>query len=129
MKRAATTVARTGLQHTAVQARLATYEKNKKYFDGVMLVATLDSRTCIGKNQIVNLYNGKTKKIQDIAYGDEVISHLGKKRKVLAAEKTGKKEVIRVVFSDGREIIATPDHKIWTGDQWKTLEELIQTTA
>ena len=91
---------------------------------GYVWVSILDSRSCIAKNQLVDMADGTKKAIQDIVEGDEIISHLGNNRKVLFSEKTGTKKVIKVTFEDGREIIATPDHLIWTGKEWMRLDSL-----
>jgi hypothetical protein len=107
------------------QAQEATYRQVEKVIDGYYeFVATLDNRTCIAKGQKVKLSNGTLKNIEDVQEGDEVLTHKGNKAKVKASEKTGYKKVIRVTFSDGSVLVATPDHKVWDGRKWVRLDEL-----
>ena len=50
--------------------------------------------------------------VEDIRVGDVVVSGLGNPCRVIAAQPTGIKELVRVVFASGRELLMSPDHPL-----------------
>jgi hypothetical protein len=58
--------------------------------------------------------------IETVRAGDLVWTRRGL-RPVLWSGHTGERATRRVVLSNGRDLIGTADHKIWTGDGWKSL--------
>jgi len=63
------------------------------------------------------------KNLEDIKVGDMVQTRKGF-NKVTHAVGRGLEDVYRVDFGYGRSIIATPDHRIFTQDGWKRVDEL-----
>jgi len=63
------------------------------------------------------------KALRDIVVGDRVLTRQGYKA-VTSTSAQGAKEVYGLDFGYGRSIIATGDHRIYTGDGWKTAEQL-----
>jgi len=78
--------------------------------------------TCLVGETMVQTSEG-LKRIDQIKEGDLVLTRSGF-RHVLAAWDNGQKEVFEVDFGHGRRIIATGDHKIFTGDGWKKISDL-----
>jgi len=91
---------------------------------GYQWVSVLDSRTCIEESQLVSMADGSKKQIKDIVEGEKIITHLGNKRLVIASEKTGEMECFEVTFEDGRVLVCTEDHKVWTGSEWVAVIDL-----
>ena len=100
------------------------YLEEQGYVTSFQWVATLEVNTCIKEGEAVNLSDGTSKQIEKIESGDEIITHLGNIAKVKAKADMGNKEVLEVVFDDGRVIRGTPDHKIWTGEEWLELGDI-----
>lgn len=77
--------------------------------------------TCIAKGSKVLMSDFTTKNIEDIKIGDEIIGVVKiekvglklVKQKVKAFYYKGKKEVVKVKTSKGKEIVCTPDHLIF----------------
>lgn len=61
--------------------------------------------------------------LKDIKVGDLVLTRDGYK-KVLETKKKGKKSVYAIDFGYKNSIIATKDHRIFTKDGWKRVDEL-----
>lgn len=61
--------------------------------------------------------------IKDIKEGDLVLTREGY-RKVTNHVSRGQSEVYAVDFGYGKSIIATPDHRVFTCDGWKRVDEL-----
>lgn len=72
--------------------------------------------------------------IEDIKPGDCVYCYHADTRTVqpgtvVAAVSRGIRETVRIVFSDGRSIGATPEHPIFTSDGWKRADEATDATS
>jgi hypothetical protein len=91
---------------------------------GVEWLATLEANTCICAGEQVNLSDGSSKPIEKISPNDSIITHLGNEAKVKAKMDMGEKEVIEVIFDDGRRIKGTKDHRVWTGEKWVELGDI-----
>lgn len=77
---------------------------------------------CLGGNSMVSTNKGDIP-IKDIKVGDMVFTRDGYK-KVLSTNKKGKKAVFRLEFTTKDNIIITGDHRIYTSDGWKRVDEL-----
>ena len=72
---------------------------------------------CVAKNSKILLSDLKTKNIEDIEIGDEILAYDEQKNqttkaKVLNVICQGKKDVIKINSDTGKELWLTPDHKI-----------------
>jgi hypothetical protein len=76
--------------------------------DTAQFITQLWSRQCVGENTFVYLSNGNISRIKDLP----------------EAWCTGKKECFIVHTEDGREIIATAEHRFLTRSGWKRLDQL-----
>ncbi len=77
---------------------------------------------CLVGNTSVQTDKGEIP-IKDIKIGDKVLTREGYK-KVLFSQSKGKKEVYALDCGYGYSIIATGDHRIYTKDGWKRVDEL-----
>ena len=77
---------------------------------------------CLEGNTLVTTNKG-LKKLKDIKVGDHVLTRQGYK-KVLATKNKGFKKVFDLDCGYGKRIIVTGDHKIYTADGWKRVDEL-----
>lgn len=71
---------------------------------------------CIAGGQLVTTRRGEIP-IENVVVGDEVITHLGRWRRVTATHDRGEKEVI-AVSGGGRQVLATPEHLLYTSRGW-----------
>lgn len=78
--------------------------------------------SCLKGDTKVSTNKGKIE-IKNIKVGDKVLTRDGYKT-VLNTQKNGIKKVYAVDFGYKRHIIATGDHKIFTFDGWKRVDEL-----
>lgn len=91
------------------------------YFDG------LDVH-CFAKGTLINLPGGQTKNIEDLAVGEQVMT-LDRKTdelKIAVVEKLEKvihHNLVKYVFENGKQIIATQDHPFMVKDKgWASLK-------
>lgn len=77
---------------------------------------------CLKGNTLIATDKGNIP-IKDIKIGDNVLTREGYK-KVIFTQNNGIKEVYSIDFGYGNSIIATGDHKIFTYDGWKRVDEL-----
>ena len=77
---------------------------------------------CLKGDTLVSTDKGNIP-IKDIKIGDNVLTREGYK-KVLFTQNKGIKEVYSIDFGYGNSIIATGDHRIYTKDGWKRVDEL-----
>jgi len=110
--RSAKTTVRTVVQHASVQARMVTMKSNSDLIKKYEWVSTLDSKTCLAKNELILMGDGSKKAIQDIRVGDSVIGHSGKPRKVMSRMTRTTERLLRVTLSDGSIVMCTDDH-LW----------------
>lgn len=89
----------------------------------VVWVATLEGRTCLAAGERVDTPDGP-KPIEQIATGEYVIGGSGVKRKVTATMTNKTKRLCRVKLSNGKTVVCTPDHLVWTGAEWIEIGEL-----
>jgi predicted phage terminase large subunit-like protein len=64
------------------------------------------------------------KALRDIVVGDEVLTHLGRFRKVNAVHEQGTLPVVTVQTKKGRAVVAAPDHPFLTTNGWILAENL-----
>jgi hypothetical protein len=75
-----------------------------------------EDHACFVAGTMVTTRAGR-RRIETVYAGDEVMTRIGWQR-VAASGMTGVHEVMRVTFSDGRSLLCTPDHRIWTDAGW-----------
>lgn len=80
--------------------------------------------SCLGEDTLIRTANGE-KNIKEIKVGEYVLTRAGFK-KVLANTNTGIKKVYRIEIDCGykNSIIATADHRIYTGRGWTQVKHL-----
>lgn len=95
---------------------------NENLVEQFMGDVQLAEARCFVADTPVTLKNGISIPIQDISIGDEILGYCPKKKKIVPAKVTmtkhhkDKKECVKVVLEDGREIECTTDHRILTKD-------------
>jgi predicted phage terminase large subunit-like protein len=73
---------------------------------------------------MVLMGNGSRKRIKDIKIGDEVITHLGRPRKVTQIFHQGLLECVEITTSRGRKTIAAKTHPFLTTEGWVNAGDL-----
>jgi predicted phage terminase large subunit-like protein len=68
--------------------------------------------------------DGTFKKIKDVKVGEDVITHTGKKRAVLAVHEQGVLPLLKITTEKGRIVYAAPDHPFMVGDDFINAERL-----
>ena len=79
---------------------------------------------CIAEDSVVQTKEGN-KKIQEIRYGDYVLTEDGSYQFVSSAMCKGSKETIKIHTSHGEDLICTKDHKVLTQHGWVKANDLI----
>ena len=85
---------------------------------------------CFVPGTKIALYNGEQKNIEDISAGDSVVSHYfdsntDKQDEVIGVYKNSYNgKIISIEAENGKVISLTPNHKVFTGNGWKTADEL-----
>ena len=115
--RHAEAIVRTGLQQAACDAREEFAQANDDLIEGVQILATLDSRTCLVAGTLIDTPFGK-KAIEDFKAGDKIIGGSGEVREVKATLLSKAKKLCKVKLSNGSEIVCTQDHRWWDGVKW-----------
>ena len=119
------TIVRTAVQHSATQARVSTMSANDDLVKGYEWVSTLDSRTCLAKNELILMGDGSKKAIQDIKVGEVVIGHSGEPRRVMNTIAKTTERLLRVTLSNGNIVMCTDDHLWLTSNRgWVEAGEL-----
>lgn len=86
---------------------------------------------CIDPNSLVTMSHGPSKMIKDLVIGDEVITWNpinGKRSSTKVINhfvKETTKDIFSITTTNGKNIIATNDHKFWTNNGFKQLKDLI----
>jgi predicted phage terminase large subunit-like protein len=75
-------------------------------------------------SSIINTTTG-LRRLDDISVGDEVLTHKGRWRRVLAVHHQGVLPVVKLRTTRGREVIAAPDHPFLTPEGWQEVGKLI----
>lgn len=85
---------------------------------------------CLWKEELVLMADGSRKPIKDVKIGDEVITSdpvtfVNSTTKVVNhyVRKTDKK-IYKIITKNGREIVATEDHKFMTTEGWREVREM-----
>lgn len=81
------------------------------------------SMDCLVEGTMIKTMKGE-KPIQDIKIGDFVYTRNGLKKVKDSWLVRQNAEVTRVVFSNGKELIGTPNHRIWVSNGWKLLRDI-----
>jgi hypothetical protein len=88
-------------------------------------------KCCSGDTEVL-MADGTRRLIKNVQAGellqsfDEVTGKIVKGR-VIAQWRAGQKRCVRVKTRTGRELVATPDHKVRTFDGWKKIGDLLPT--
>lgn len=119
--------------------------ESSQYVDNWHIHAICDHLQAVTKGQIDKLlinippgcskpcYNGgmileKTKgriRLGDAVVGDEVLTHRGRFRKVLAIHEQGVLPTLKLTTFTGRELIVAPDHPLLTPQGWTQAKDLL----
>ncbi|WP_373294725.1 DNA methyltransferase [Dactylosporangium sucinum] len=70
---------------------------------------------CLARDSLV-LTRGGYKPIQQVQVGEQVLTHKGRWRPVIAVQNTGVRPVVQVRAQSVPGLTLTPDHKLWTRD-------------
>jgi len=116
-------VARTEIQHVSNRVARGIYNENQDVLRGVQFVSTLDSRTCLLPETIVNTKEGE-KRIKDVKVGDLVLSHKGNWRRILGKMKTKRDRYLKVKLSNGKILKITSDHLVLKEERWIEVRNL-----
>ena len=95
---------------------------------------------CVSEGTLVALANGTSVPIEEVQVGADVLSYYAALdseetegltvRKVEAVLDQGRRDCVELLFSDGRTLVCTPDHRIRTADsQWVAASDLEVGTA
>jgi ribonucleoside-diphosphate reductase alpha subunit len=81
--------------------------------------------SCFVGETLVNTLSGP-KCIEDVKIGDEVITHLGNVKKVIQTHRNeiNGRKLYKVYISKTNIFTATFDHKLYTNNGWKRIEDL-----
>jgi len=90
-----------------------TVEDKHEVFAGNILTSQCKDFACLRGDALVRTLAGDTP-IRDIVIGDQVLTRAGFKRVAGSALTRKNAETCKLVTESGREIIATPDHRVWT---------------
>src|SRR5207253_2407792 len=71
---------------------------------------------CLAGDTLIETRRGSVP-ISAVTTQDQVWTRKGWRR-VLASWQSGEREVCEVIFSDGRNLVCTPDHLIWADSKW-----------
>lgn len=82
-----------------------------------------EDHLCLIGTTMIRMADQTEKQIKDIKVGECVMTPLGAKE-VLASTCTGIRKVIEVKMSNGRSLIGTGDHNVYTVDGKETLDSL-----
>lgn len=101
-----------------------TVENWPEFFAGGILVHNCKDFACIDRDSKIRTEHGD-KRIADISIGERVATRRGWRRVTNAACTRRDAETTRLVLSNGRALIGTADHMIFTrGRDWAALGEL-----
>ena len=81
------------------------------------------SSTCLPDTTVVHCKQG-IDQLKYVQAGDEVLTHMGRFRKVLAKQFTGIKKTYKISLVNGACVTCTSDHRILTTQGWLTLEDI-----
>ena len=108
--------------------------KTSPVFEPLLAKSTYKSahggRACVHKDTLLDTPDGQIK-IKDFQ-GGPIYSHHNGRVITAYAEKPieyEEEDLYRVVLKDGREIIATDEHKFLTGRGWVQLQHLVRSDA
>ncbi len=110
-------LARTEIQRVASETAYETYVANSDVVKGVVIVATLDDRTCFPAGTMVATPCGE-RRIEDIQPGDIVVGGSGRACRVAATRRKRWDGPMTGVTAQGRLLWSTPDHRVLTPDGW-----------
>ena len=81
---------------------------------------------CLWEHETVRMADGSEKEIRDVKVGDFVLTHDKTSSRVIHQfVREADQTVYKLTFHNGKDIIATEDHKFMTNDGWKEVRELI----
>lgn len=81
-----------------------------------------DQGMCISEGTLISTDRGYVP-IECVNETDKVLVSSGNMQKVLKVTDMGVKSVVRLTTNFGRELVCTPDHKIYTTDGWVEAKE------
>src|SRR5271170_4380370 len=90
-----------------------------------------DLRECVTGETLVCLADGRRVSIRDLVGQTPEVWAMDENQKIIKAQSDlvwskGVREVYRVALTSGRSLRATANHRVFTGDGWRTVGELAQ---
>jgi replicative DNA helicase len=88
-----------------------------------------DLRECVSGDTLVCLADGRRVPIQDLVGQTPEVWAMDENQKIIKARSDlvwskGRRQVFRLVMASGRVLRATSNHRVFTGDGWRTVGEL-----
>lgn len=88
-----------------------------------------DLRECVVADTLVNLADGRRVRIEDLVGTEPTVLAMDESQRIVNARsdkvwRVGCKPVVRLRLASGREMLATPRHRLFTGRGWLRLEEI-----
>jgi replicative DNA helicase len=88
-----------------------------------------DLRECVTGETLVCLADGRRVPIRELVGQTPEVWAMSEDQKIIKAQSDrvwskGVREIYCVAFASGRSLRATPSHRVFTGDGWKTVGEL-----
>src|SRR5271168_1455967 len=90
-----------------------------------------DLRECVTGDTLVCLADGRRVPIRDLVGQTPEVWAMSEEQKIIKAQSElvwskGVRDVYRVALTSGRSLRATANHRVFTGDGWRTVGELAQ---
>lgn len=77
----------------------------------------------VGQNEIISTRRGLIP-LREVVVGDEVLTHMGRFRRVSAVHVQGELDVVRLTTRHERALIAAPDHPVLTPEGWREISQV-----
>ncbi len=106
-----------------LQKELRAYKWKEKDNEPTEEPVKFNDHLCLSGDTIIETLNGD-KKIKDVLVGDYVRSQNGYNKVIDQAKTKSNAKVVKIDLSDGRHLIGTPDHPIYTTKGKKGIDSL-----
>jgi len=96
----------------------------RAYNEGWPTICNEGGSRCFGPDTLVHTAQG-LKKIKDIEPGELVFTPNGEKKVINVYKNDNTKRCIKIKLKNGKEIIATEDHKFMFRQRWNELKNIV----